>query len=158
MHPKYKHNTLGALGKLPRVRVGDDPHPQEDIKEAACGQAGSGDHLHCHHVDFLIGSYPRLGKDALIPKIDKLDDTTSRILEDQAIFDNDLRTIRSHREDYEANLESMLVQQHRVVDNMMKYLETVENRMRKLEKRGGIPTPVLGLGPGLPGILPRGRC
>ena len=37
----------------------------------------------------------------------------------------------------------MLVQQQRVVDNMIKYLETVENRMRKLEKCGGIPTPVL---------------
>ena len=34
-----------------------------------------------------------MGKDALIQKIDKLDDTTSRILEDQAMFDNDLKTI-----------------------------------------------------------------
>ena len=140
----------GAPGKLPRDRAGDDRHPHKDIKKAACGQAGSGDHCHCHHVDFLIGSNPRVGKDALIQKIDKLDDTTSRILEDQAIFDNDLKTIRSHREDYEAKLESMLVQQQRVVDNMIKYLETVEDRMRKLEKRGGIPTPVPGLGPDLP--------
>ena len=44
----------------------------------------------------------------------------------------------------------MLVQQSRVVDNMSKYLETVENRMRELEKHGGIPTPVPGLGPHLP--------
>ena len=34
-----------------------------------------------------------MGKDARIRKIGKLDDTTSRILEDQAIFDNDLKTI-----------------------------------------------------------------
>ena len=152
----------GAPGprKLPRDRAGDDRHPHEDIKKAACGQAGSGDHCHCHHVDFLIGSYPRVGKDALIQEIDKLDDTTSRILEDQAILDNDLKTIQSHREDYDAKLESMLVQQQRVVDNglashkrrrsvqkrvvdnMIKSLETVEDRMRELEKRGGIPTPV----------------
>ena len=32
----------------------------------------------------------------------------------------------------------------------MKYLETIEDRMRELEKRGGIPTPVPGLGPDLP--------
>ena len=140
----------GAPGKLPQDRAGDDRHPHEDIKKAACGQAGSGDHCHCHHVDFLIGSYSRVGKDALIQKIDKLDDTTSRVLEDQAVFDNDLKTIRSHRVDYEAKLESMLVQQQRVVDNMIKYLETVEGRMGKLEKRGGIPTPVPGLGPDLP--------
>ena len=88
-----------------------------------------------------------MGKDALIQKIDKLDDTTSRILEDQ---DNNLKTIRTHQEDYEAKLESMSVQQQRLVDNMIKYLETVEDRMRELEKRGGIPTPVPGLGPDLP--------
>ena len=139
-----------APGKLPRDRAGDDRHPHEDIKKAACGQAGSGDHCHCHHVHFLIRRCPRVGKDAFVQKIDKLDDTTSSILEDQAIFDNDLNTIRSHREDYGAKLESMLVQQQRVVDNMIKYLETVENRMRELKKRGGIPTPVLELGPDLP--------
>ena len=91
-----------------------------------------------------------VGKDALIRKIDKLDDTTSRILEDQAIFDNDWKIIRLHREDYEAKLVSMLVQQERVVDNMIKYLETVEKRMRELEKRGGIQTPVPGRGSNLP--------
>ena len=139
----------GTPGKLPRDREGYDRHPHEDIKKAACGQAGSGGQCHCHHVDFLIKSYPRVGKDALIQKIDKLDDTTSRILENKAIIDNDLKTIRSHQEDYEAKLESMLVKQQRVVDNMIKYLETVEDRMRELEKRGGIPTPVPGLGPDL---------
>ena len=101
-------------------------------------------------MDFLIGSLPRAGKDALFQKIDKLDDTTSRILEDQAIFDNDLKTIRSHRQDNEAKLESIMVQQQRVVDNMIKYLETVQDRMRELEKHGGIPTLVPGLGPDLP--------
>ena len=89
----------GAPGKLPRDREGDDRHPHEDTKKVACGKDGSADHCHCHHVDFLIGSYPRLGKDALIQNVDKLDDTTSRILEDQAIFDNYLKTIRLHPED-----------------------------------------------------------
>ena len=77
----------GAPGKLPRDREGDDRHPHKDIKKAACGQAGSGDYCHCGHLDFLIGSYPRMGRDGLIQKIDKLDETTSRILQDQAIFD-----------------------------------------------------------------------
>ena len=44
----------------------------------------------------------------------------------------------------------MFVQQQRVVDNMIKYLETVENRTRELEKRGGIPTAVPGRGSDLP--------
>ena len=79
-----------------------------------------------------------------------MDDTTPRILEYQAIFDNDLKTVRLHREDYEAKLESMLVQQQQVVNNVIQYLETVENRMRESEKHGGIPTPVPEPGPDLP--------
>ena len=103
----------GAPGKPPRDsqdRTGDDRHPHKDPKEAACGKAGSEYHCHCRYVDFLIGSYPRVGKDALIQRIDKLDDTTSGILEDQAIFENDLKIIRLHREDSEAKLERTLVQ------------------------------------------------
>ena len=88
--------------KLPLYCEGDDRHPHDDTKKKACRKAGSGDHCHCHHVNFLIGCYPRVGKDALIQRPDKLDDTTSRMLEDQAIFDCDLKTIRLHREDYEA--------------------------------------------------------
>ena len=140
----------GAAGRLPQDREGYDCHPHEDTKKAVCGKAASGDHCRCHHVDFLIESYHRLGKDALIQKINKLHDNTSRILEDQTISDNHLKTIRLHPEDYEAKLESMLVQQQRVVDNIMKYLETVQNRMRELEKRAGDPTPILGPGPNLP--------
>ena len=45
-----------------------------------------------------------------------------------------------------------LVQQQRVVDDMIKYLETVGDRMRELKKRGGIPTPIPGLGPDLPRV------
>ena len=44
----------------------------------------------------------------------------------------------------------MLIQQQRVVDNMIKYLDALQNRMRELEKRGRIRTPVPGPGPDLP--------
>ena len=44
----------------------------------------------------------------------------------------------------------MLVQQQRMVDNMIKYLETVEIRMSELETRGGTPMPLPGRGPDLP--------
>ena len=98
-------------------------------------------HLQCRYVDLLIGSYPRAGEDTLIQRIDKLDDTTSGILDDQAIFDNNLKPILLHQEDYEAKLKRMLVRQQGVVHTMIKYLETVENRMRELEKPGGSPTP-----------------
>ena len=118
----------GAPGDPPRDSrdpEGYGCHPHEDAKEVACGDTAGGDHCHCWHVDFLIGSYPQAGKDALIRRIDKRDDTTSGILEEQAIFDKDLKRIRLHQEDYEAKLEKMLLQQQGVVDNMRKHLETV---------------------------------
>ena len=68
-----------------------------DARAVACRDTAREDHCHCRHLDFLIGSYPRLEEDALIQKIYKLDDTTSQILEDQAIFDNDLKTIGLQR-------------------------------------------------------------
>ena len=90
----------GAREKLPRDgrnREGDDCHPHGDIKEAACGRARSEGHCHCRHVDFVIGSFFRVRKDALIQRIDKFNDTTSGFLDDQDILDNDLMTIRLHR-------------------------------------------------------------
>ena len=88
----------------------------------------------------------RLGKDALSQRIDKLDDTTTGILEDQAIVDDALKSIQSHQEDYEAKLETMLVQQQGMPDKMIKYLENVEDRMKELERPAGVPAP----GPNLP--------
>ena len=97
-------------------------------------------------MDFLIGSYPRVGKEALIQRIYKLDDTTGGILEDQAIFDNTVKSIWSQQEDYKAKLETMLVQQQGKVDKMIKYLENVEDRMKELERHAGVLAP----GPHLP--------
>ena len=135
----------GAPGGQPRGgrdREEESRHPHENAKEVACGDGAREDHCHCRHVDFLIGSYPRVGKDAIIQRIDKLDDTTGGILEDQAIFDNTLKSIRSHQEDYEAKLETMLVQQQGMVDKMIKYLENVEDRMKELGRRAGVPDQV----------------
>ena len=88
-----------APGDPPRDgqdQEGDAGHPHEDAKEVACGDRAREDQCHCPHVDFLIASYPRVDKDCIVRRINKLDDTTSGFLEDQAIFDNDLKSIRSH--------------------------------------------------------------
>ena len=139
----------GAPGGPPRDsrdRDGDGRHPHKDAKEVVCRDGAREYRCHCRHVDFLIGSYPEMGKDALIQRIDKLDDTSGGILEDQAIFDNALKSIRSHQEYYEAKLETMLVQQQGMVDKMINHLEIVEDRMKELERRAEVPGP----GPDLP--------
>ena len=138
-----------APGDTPRDgrdQVGDGPHPHEEARELGCGDRPCEDCCHCRHVDFLIGSYARVYKDAPIQEIDKLDDTTGGIPEDQAIFDNDMKSIQSDQEDYEAQLATILVQQQGMLDKMIKYLETVEKRMRELERRAGVPAP----GPNVP--------
>ena len=59
----------GALGGPPRDgrdREGDGRHPREDAREVACRDGTREDHCDCRRVDFLIGSYPRVGKDAII--------------------------------------------------------------------------------------------
>ena len=85
----------------------------------ACRDTAREDHCHSLQVDFLIGNYPHPGTDVLIQRIHQLDETTSAILEDQAILHNDLKGIRLHQEDYEVKLERMLVQHQGVVDNMI---------------------------------------
>ena len=66
--------------------------PHEDSKKAACGRAGSEDHCHCRHVEFLISS--RAGNDSPIQRINNSEDTISGSFGDQTIFDNGLKTIR----------------------------------------------------------------
>ena len=94
-----------------REQEGDGRHPSEDAKEVGCGVGVREDHRHCGHVDFLIGSHSRMGKGAILQGSDNLENTSGGILEDQAIFHSALKSIRSHQEDYEAKLETMLVQQ-----------------------------------------------
>ena len=80
----------GAPGGPPRDcrdREEDGRHPHEDAKEVACWDGARGDHCHCQRVDFLNRSYPSVGKDAIIQRIDKLDDTNG------GIFDNTLKSI-----------------------------------------------------------------
>ena len=112
----------------------------------ACGDRVREDHCHCRLVDFLMGRYSRLGKDAITQRIDKVDDTTGGINENQAIFYNALKSSRSHQEYYEVKLQTMLVQQQGIVDKMINCLENVEDRMKELERRAGVPAP----GPDLP--------
>ena len=76
-----------------RDREKDGRHPHKNAEEDPCGDGAREDHCHYGHVDFVIESYPWVGKDAIIQRIDRLDGTTGQIPEDQAIFDNTLKSI-----------------------------------------------------------------
>ena len=93
----------------------------------ACGGTVREDHCHYGHVDFLIRTHPPVGKDAPIQRIEKVDHTTSGIPEDQAIFDNDLESIRLHQERYKAKLE---------IQNKMLHVGKLDGR-KGLDNGGG---------------------
>ena len=59
-----------------RDSMGDTPMAEEFEAPGTVGCAGSGGkHVECHckHVSFLIGKYPKMGMDAIVQHLDRLD-------------------------------------------------------------------------------------
>ena len=59
-----------------RDSMGDTPMAEESEAPGTVGCAGSGGkHVECHckHVSFLMGKYPRMGMDAIVQHLDRLD-------------------------------------------------------------------------------------
>ena len=136
----------GAPGNPPRDSrdpEGDDRHPHEDTKEAGCGKTRSGGPCHCWHVDFLIGSYPKVGKDTIIQRTDSLMDAKDTMVGRMDLFEDG-------RNEYQEKLETALDKQQRLLDGMVRLLEGFEIRMRTLEGLAGVPPGVPAPGPNLP--------
>ena len=56
--------------------IGDTPMGDESEAPGTAGCAGSGGKhgaCHCKHVSFLMGKYPRMGMDAIVHRLDSLD-------------------------------------------------------------------------------------
>ena len=59
-----------------RDNMGDTPMAEESEAPGTLGCTGSGGkHVECHreHVSFLIGKYPKMGMDAIVQHLDRLD-------------------------------------------------------------------------------------
>ena len=79
-----------------------------------------------------------------------MDETTCGLLQAQTIFNNHVKCIWLRQQEYESKLERILVRQLGSVDNMIKYLETIDDWMRDLQRRRGISVPVFVPCPNLP--------
>ena len=64
-----------------RDSMGDVPMAEESEAPGTVGCAGSGGkhvECHCEHVSFLIGKYPKMGMDAFVQHVDRLDKREGR--------------------------------------------------------------------------------
>ena len=135
--------------------IGDTPMGDESEAPGTAGCAGSGGRhaeCHCEHVSFLMGKYPKMGMDAIVHPLDRLDNAkdgleedVAGILDDQSAAEKDMEELRVERDRYRENLELALEKQQRVVDKLLHLVEDMSGRLKRLEE-----LQLLALGPELP--------
>ena len=112
-----------------RDDMGDTPMAEESELPGTVGCAGlGGKHVacHCEHVSFLIGKDPKMGMDAIVQHLDRLDnqkdsleEDIAGILDDQSEAERDMAELRAEQDRYREKLEMALQKQQRVVDSLL---------------------------------------
>ena len=124
--------------------MGDTPMAEESGAPGTVGCAGSGGRhveCHCEHVSFLIGKYPKMGMDAIVQHLDRLDnqkdgleEDIAGILGDQSEAKRDMAELRAEKDWYREKLEMALQKQQRVVDSLLHLVEDVSGRLKRIEE------------------------
>ena len=101
--------------------MGDTPMAEGSEAPGTVGCAGSGGrHVewHCEHVSFLIGKYPKMGMEAIVQHLDRLDnqkdgleEDIAGILNDQSEAERDMAELRAEQDQYREKLEMALQKQ-----------------------------------------------
>ena len=127
-----------------RDSMGDIPMAEESEGPGTVACAGSGGkHVEClcEHVSFLIGKYPKMGMDAIVQHLDRLDNAkdgleedVAGILDDQSAAERDMAELRAERDRYREKLEMALQEQQRVVDSLLHLVEDMSGRLKRLEE------------------------
>ena len=127
-----------------RDNMGDTPMAEESEAPGTVGCAGSGGkhvECHCEHVSFLIGKYPKMGMDAIVQHLDRLDNQNdgleediAGIMDDQSEAERDMAELRAEQDRYWEKLEMALQKQQRVVDSLLHLVEDMSGRLKRLEK------------------------
>ena len=124
--------------------TGDTPMAEDSEAPGTAGCAGAGGRhaeCHCEHVSFLMGKYPKMGMDAIVHRLDSLDNAkdgldedVAGILDDQSAAERDMAELRAERDRYRENLELALERQQRVVDSLLHLVEDMSGRLKRLEE------------------------
>ena len=127
-----------------RDNMGDTPITEESEAPGTVGCAGSGGkhvECHCEHVSFLIGKYPKMGMDAIVQHLDRLDnqkdgleEDIAGILDDQSEAERDTTELRAEQDRYREKLEMALQKQQRVVESLLHLVEDMLRRLKRLEE------------------------
>ena len=128
-----------------RDSLGDTPMAEESEAPGTAGCAGSGGkhaECHCEHVSFLMGKYPKMGMDAIVHRLDRLDNAkdglgedVAGILDDQSAAERDMAQLPAERDQYGENLELALQKQQRVVDSLLHLVEDMSGCLKRLEEQ-----------------------
>ena len=121
-----------------RDSMGDTPMAEESQAPGTVGCAGSGGkRVECHweHVSFLIGKYPKMGMNAIVQHLDRLDNSkdvleedVAGILDDQSAAEEDMAELRAEQGRYREKLEMALQKQQRGVDSLLHLVEDMSGR------------------------------
>ena len=134
--PRHTGPETDAIGDTP---MGDE---SEAPGTAGCARSG-GRHAvcHCEHVSFLMGKYPKMGMDAIVHRLNRLDNAkdgleedVAGILDDQSAAEKDMEELRAERDRYRENLELALEKQQRVVDSLLHLVKDMSGRLKRLEE------------------------
>ena len=134
--PRHTRPETDAIGDTPMGDESEVPGTagcaESSRKHAAC---------HCEHVSFLMGKYPKMGMDAIVHRLDRLDNAkdgleedVAGILDDQSAAEKDMEELRAERNRYRENLELALEKQQRVVDSLLHLVEDMSGRLKRLEE------------------------
>ena len=129
----------------PRASMGDTPMAEESEAPGTAGRAGPGGRhaeCHCEHVSFLMGKYPKMGMDAIVHRLDRLDNAkdgleedVAGILDDETAAEKDMEELRADQARYRENLELALQKQQQVVDTLLHLVEDMSGRLKRLEEQ-----------------------
>ena len=124
--------------------IGNTPMAEEPEAPGTTGCAGSGGkhvECHCEHVSFLIGKYSKMGMDAIVQHLDRLDnqkdgleEDIAGILDDQSEAERDMAELRAEQDRYREKLEVALQKQQRVADSFLHLVEDMSARLKRLDE------------------------
>ena len=127
-----------------RDNMGDTPMAEDSEAPGTSGCAGSGGkhvECHCEHISFLMGKYPKMGMDAIVQHLDRLDnqkdgleEDIAGILNDQSEAERDMAELRAEQDRYREKLEIALQKQQRLVDSLLHLLEDMSGRLKRIEE------------------------
>ena len=118
----------------------------EDTREPRSGSCTDSrvrhSECHCEHVFFLIDKFPKIKKDVIVGRLDRLtdqwykvDETAAGILDDQTRLGNDMAGLRVEQAQYHENVTTAFHKQQHLTDSLLQLVNDMSGLLKALEDR-----------------------